>query len=66
VKVGDLVRVKNIYKGWDCEPEPGYILCILAIGPYEGSYVTMIMQGKYCGMKNLISGRELEVISASR
>ena len=63
MKVGDLVRVKNINEHFDDDPAPGYLMCVLAVG--NNGYFTMILQGKYFGMTNWVSGKGFEIVSAS-
>lgn len=67
MKVGDLVRVKNINEyapEWlDKDPTPGYLMQILSVG--RSGYFTMILQGKYFGMTNWVSGKGFEIVSAS-
>ncbi len=69
MKVGDLVRVKNIHEytpAWlDKDPEPGYLMIILVVG--EDGYFTMILQGPYSGVTNWLGAREeeLEIVSES-
>jgi len=71
MKVGDLVRVKNIHEytpaGVDQKPEPGYLMHILSVCEATG-YFTMILQGPYFGVTNWLGAREeeLEVVSESR
>ena len=64
MKVGDLVRVKNIHKYFDLDPEPGYLMCILSTDDEHG-YFMMIVQGKYSGMTNWVSGVGFEIVSKS-
>ena len=63
MKVGDLVRVKNINEYFDDDPTPGYLMQILSVG--RSGYFTMILQGKYYGMTNWVSGKGFEIVSAS-
>ena len=63
MKVGDLVRVKNIHKHFDLDPEPGYLMCVLSVR--KKGYFMMIVQGKYFGMTNWVSGRGFEIVSTS-
>ena len=70
MKVGDLVRVKNIYDHMCVTEESqdtfqsGFLLCITEISP-DGYYV-MVMEGRYLGAEHWITGENLEVISECR
>jgi len=63
VKVGDLVRVKNITLD-DSNVVPGFLMQILEIKESHGYRVVLLQGGnKYLGLKHWISGVDLEVIA---
>ena len=62
MKVGDLVRVKNIRLD-SSKVVPGFLMQILEIKESHGYYVVVLQGGsKYLGLKHWISGIDLEVI----
>jgi len=63
MNIGDLVRVKNINEYFDDDPAPGYLMQILSVS--RNGYFTMILQGKYFGMTNWVSGKGFEIVSKS-
>ncbi len=70
MKVGDLVRVKNIHLHWRDGSKtlpkkvPGFLMQVLAINGSQR--FVMILEGKHLGLKHWINGKGLEVISEGR
>ena len=65
MKVGDLVRVKNINDYWPEQGhQPGFLLQIIE-NAADGYYI-VVMSGPYLGAEHWISGKDLEIVNESR
>ena len=62
MKVGDLVRVRNIHEGMNVgHVQPGFLLRIQEKASPTAYYV-IVMEGPYMGREHWITGEHLEVV----
>jgi hypothetical protein len=62
MKIGDLVRVRNIHEGMNADHvQPGFLLRIQEKASADMYYI-IVMEGPYMGVEHWITSKNLEMI----